>query len=240
MTKNFRPSMAERSIGRVLRKWRDDAGMTLAKACVEAGFSVATLSLNENAIKPFDPLDIMILGRVYKLPNEIWKHEVRRAEFAARERTKTIDKQSALQLNAAKDVDESYIEATTICALGADLIPRFAQTPEYRISATALGCPTYPSDDPARKAELQTNWIKSLASDETSGVTADLVVTKRAIHRLVGNPTITNAALVQLVHLSEIDSFTVQVLDDDVQADLQLLSSYMHLKFPHKQHDDVV
>lgn len=182
MTKNFRPSMTERSIGRVLRKWRNDAGMTLAEACVEAGFSVATLSLNKNAIKPFDPLDIMILGRVYKLPNEICKQEVRRAELAARERTQTKGKQSVHKLNAAKDVDESYVEATTIRAFGSDLIPRLAQTPEYRIAATALGCPTYPGDDPTLKSKLQADWIKSLASNETSGVIADLVVTKRAIH----------------------------------------------------------
>ena len=82
MTIYIRPSMAERSIGRVLWRWREDAGMSLSEACEKAGFSAATLSMMENSLRPFDPLNIMILGRVYDIPNESWKHEVRRAEFA--------------------------------------------------------------------------------------------------------------------------------------------------------------
>ncbi|MCP2247694.1 hypothetical protein LX86_006459 [Lentzea aerocolonigenes] len=240
MTRSFRPSMTERSIGRTLRKWRDDAEMSLAQACKKAGFSVATLSMTENALKPFDPLDIMILGRVYELPNETWKQLVRRAEFAVRERAQIRSKQSTLDLNAPQDVDESYLEATTICTFGADLIPRLIQTPEYSISAAGLGCPTYPYDDPARKAELYADWIKGIATSEASSMAVNIVVTKRAIQRLVGSPAITNAALIQLVHLSELDHFTVQVLDDKTRPDVQLSTSYVHLAFPHAQHDDVV
>ena len=217
--------------------WRNDTGMSLAKACETSGFSVATLSLIENGLKPLDPLDIMILGRIYELSNDVWKQEVRRAEYAANERASAESKQ---HLNAPQDADMSYLEAVTLYALGTDMLPRFVHTPEYRISATALGCPTYPGDSPARTAERHAGWIRRLASTKGSSMTVEVLVTEDAIRRVVGNPTITNAALVQLVHLSEIEHFRVQVVEHESCLDARLESSYTHLTFPHRQHDDVV
>ncbi|GGU47129.1 hypothetical protein GCM10010178_44610 [Lentzea flava] len=211
--------------------------MSLAKACETSGFSVATLSLIENGIKPLDPLDIMILGRIYELPNDTWKREVRRAEYASNERASGESKQ---RLNAPEDVDKSYLEAVTLYALGTDMLPRFVHTPEYRISATTLGCPTYPGDSPASTAERHAGWIRRLASTKGSSMTVEVLVTEDAVRRVVGNPTITNAALVQLVHLSEIEHFKVQVIEREFCLDARLESSYMHLTFPHRQHDDVV
>jgi hypothetical protein len=217
--------------------WRSDARMSLANVCQTSGFSVATLSLIENGLKPLDPLDIMILGRIYELPNDIWKREVRRAECAASERASAEKKQ---HLNAPEDVDKSYLEAVTLYALGIDMLPRLVHTPEYRISATALGCPTYPGDNPAITAERHADWIRRLASTKGSSMTVEVLVTEDAIRRVVGNPTITNAALVQLVHLSEIKHFRVQVIEHEFCLDARLESSYMHLTFPRRQHDDVV
>lgn len=240
MTVYIRPSMAERSIGSALWRWREDTGMSLAEACEKAGFSVATLSMMENSLRPFDPLNIMILGRVYDIPNETWKHEVRRAELATRARAQARTKKSSSELNATRDLDEAYLEATTICTFGADMIPRLFQTPEYRIAATALGCPTHEDDDAALRAERHTSWINDLAIDAVSSPTVDVVVTKRAIHQIVANQATTSASLVQLVHLSELDHFTVQVLDDEALPDIQPENSYCHLTFPHVQHNDVV
>lgn len=216
--------------------------MSLAKTCETSGFSVTTLSLIENAIKPLDPLDIMILGRIYGLPNEIWKREVRRAEHAANERASTESKQQLrfLSLNAPEDVDWTYLDAVTLYALGADMLPRFIHTPEYRIAATALGCPTYPGDSPTRTAERHAGWMRRIASSKGSSMTAEVLVTEDAIRRVVGNPTITNAALVQLVHLSEIERFRIQVIEHEFCLDARLESSYLHLAFPHRQHEDAV
>ncbi len=237
MTKNFRPSMAERAIGRELRRWRDDAGLSLSVACQRAGFSAATLSLTENALKPFDPLDIMLLGRIYELPNHVWKQTVKHAETAARERTENANGQhSSVELNAARDVDDAYLEALTICAFGADMIPRFLQTPEYRISATALGCPTYPADCPERTAEQQTRWTDGLTAKAGRGPTVKVLISRNAIRRVVGNPRITNAALLQLIRLSEVETFTVQVIEGEPLPE----NSFFHLSFPHQQHSDAV
>ncbi|MGZ3142513.1 Scr1 family TA system antitoxin-like transcriptional regulator [Lentzea chajnantorensis] len=237
MTTNFHPSMAERAIGRELRRWRNDAGLSLSDACKRAGFSAATLSLTENALKPFDPLDIMLLGRVYELPNHVWKQAVKRAETAVRERTQNANgQQSPVELNAARDVDDAYLEAATICAFGADMIPRFLQTPEYRISATTLGCPTYPADCPERTAEQQTRWTDGLTATAGRGPTVKVLISRKAIRRVVGSPPITNAALLQLIRLSEVETFTVQVTEGDPLPE----SSYFHLSFPHRQHGDAV
>ncbi|GLY53773.1 Scr1 family TA system antitoxin-like transcriptional regulator [Lentzea sp. NBRC 102530] len=237
MTKNFMPSMAERAIGRELRRWRNDAGLSLSVVCQRAGFSAATLSLTENALKPFDPLDIMLLGRIYELPNHVWKQTIRQAETVARERTQSANGQhSSGELNAAKDVDDAYLEAVTIRAFGADMIPRFLQTPEYRISATALGCPTYRAYCPGRTATLQTRWTDSLTAAGGHGPTVEVLISRHALRRTVGNPTITNAALLQLIRLSESEAFTVQLTDGGPLPE----SSYVHLTFPHRQHSDAV
>lgn len=237
MTKNFMPSMAERAIGRELRRWRNDAGLSLSVVCQQAGFSAATLSLTENALKPLDPLDIMLLGRIYELPNHVWKQTIRHAETLARERTQSANGQhSSGELNAARDVDDAYLEAVTIRAFGANMIPRFLQTPEYRISATALGCPTYPADYPDRTATLQARWADSLTAAGEHGPTVEVLLSKRALRRVVGNSAITNAALLQLIRLSESESFTVQLTDGGPLPE----SSYVHLTFPHRQHSDAV
>ncbi|MDX8033490.1 Scr1 family TA system antitoxin-like transcriptional regulator [Lentzea sp. BCCO 10_0856] len=237
MTTIFHPSMAERAIGRELRRWRNDAGLSLSVACKRAGFSAATLSLTENALKPFDPLDIMLLGRIYELPNHVWKQTVKRAEIAASERTQNANvPHSSVALDAARDVDDAYLEAVTICAFGVDVIPRFLQTPEYRISAAALGCPTYPADCPERTAAQQARWTDSLTARAGRGPTVKALISRDAIRRVVGNPTITNAALLQLIRLSEIETFTVQVTEGEPLPE----NSYFHLSFPHRQHGDAV
>ncbi|MFJ8966808.1 Scr1 family TA system antitoxin-like transcriptional regulator [Lentzea sp. NPDC102401] len=214
--------------------------MSLAEACTEAGFSAANLSMMENALRPFDPLNVMILGRVYGLPNEVWKRQVRRAEFAAEERRKVRYRQSAYDLDEAKDVDKSRLEAAAICAFGADAIPRLLQTADYRASITPPDALESAEQDSNRWPESQTDWLKYLAANEASNPAVDVVLTKRAIHQVVGSPAITNAALMQLVHLSDFDHFTVQVLDDEPRAEIRPESSYCHLTFPHEQHNDVV
>lgn len=239
MTTYIRPTMVERSIGRVLWRWRDDTGMSLTEACEKAGFSIALLSMAENALRPFDPLNTMILGRVYGIPNEVWKREVRRAESAAQARTQARAKKSPLDLNATRDVDEASLDATAVCAFGADAIPRLFQTPEYRRAAG----PTFPAlevDDPILQSELHATWIKNFWTDASSSPTVSIVLTRRALHRVVASEAVTSAALVQLVQLSELDDFTVQVLDDEACLSVRTESSYCHLAFPHAQHDDVV
>ncbi|USX50610.1 Scr1 family TA system antitoxin-like transcriptional regulator [Lentzea sp. HUAS12] len=237
MTRNFLPSMAERAIGRELRRWRNEAGLSLSVACQRAGFSAATLSLTENALKPFDPLDIMLLGRIYELPNHVWKQTAKLAETVTRERARSANGQHGLvELNAARDLDDAYLEAVTIRAFGAALIPRFLQTPEYRISATALGCPTYPADYPDRTAALQTRWTDSLTATGGHGPAVEVLLSRRALRQVVGNPTITNAALLQLVRLAESETFTVQLTDGEPLPEI----SYLHLAFPHRQHGDAV
>lgn len=232
--------MAERAIGRTLWKWRDETGMSLTEACKKAGFSIASLSMMENALRPFDPLNVMILGRVYELPNEIWKQQVRRADFAAKERKNVHYRQSAYDLDEAKDADDSRLEATAICAFGADAIPRLIQTADYRASTTQPNASKSANEGSGHESEPHTDWLKSLAANEASNPTVGVVLTKRAIHQVVGNPAITDAALMQLVHLSDFDHFTVQVLDDEVCAEIQPETSYCHLAFPHEQHNDVV
>ncbi|SMC85554.1 Scr1 family TA system antitoxin-like transcriptional regulator [Lentzea albidocapillata] len=239
MKNDFRASMAERSVGRVLRRWRDNLGLSLAEASAKARFSSAKLSMIENAVQPLDPLDIMVLGHVYGVPNDVWKQEVRRAEPPSSKRAIPSTPTNSLTLNAAEDVDEVYLEAATLRVFGADIIPRCLQTPGYRLAAREMGRPTYAADDAARRAEVHESWIERLSAPKSQRA-VEVLLTKDALRRVAGDPDTTNAALVQLVQLSELERFTVQVLAHESHLDTQQESSYVHLGFPHRQHNDVV
>lgn len=239
MKNDFRASMTERSVGRVLRKWRDTVGLSLAEASAKARFSSAKLSMIENAVQPLDPLDIMVLGHIYGVPNDVWKQEVRRAEPVSNKRTTPSTPTNSLTLNAAEDVDEVYLEAATLRVFGVDIIPRILQTPEYRLAAREAGRPTYATDDAARRADSHESWIKRLSVPKSQRA-VEVVLTEDAVRRVVGDPGTTNAALIQLIQLSEFERFTVQVLAHEHYLDARLGNSYLHLVFPHRQHNDVV
>lgn len=235
---DFRASMAERSVGRVLRKWREAVGQSLAEASAKARFSSAKLSMIENAVQPVDPLDVMMLGHIYGVPNDCWKREVRRAEHAADKRIAASTPVHSLALNAAEDVDEAYLDAAALRVFGADMIPRCLHTPAYRVAAREMGRPTYASDDAARRAEAHEDWINRLSAAKSQRA-VEVLLTEDAVRRVVGDPDTTNAALVQLIQLSELERFTVQVLEHASHLDARG-SSYFHLAFPHRQHNDVV
>ena len=239
MNNNFRASMAERSVGRVLRRWRDSTGQSLAEASAKAGFSGAKLSMIENAVQPLDPLDIMVLGHIYGVPNEEWKREVRRAEPLPGRRVTPSTPANTRTFDAAEDVDEVYLEAATLRMFGADIIPRVLQTPEYRLATREMGRPTYAADDATRRTEAHESWIKRLSVPNGQRA-VEVVLTEDAVRRVVGDPDTTNAELVQLIQLSESERFTVQVLVHERYLDARLGSSYVHMTFPHRHHNDVV
>jgi transcriptional regulator with XRE-family HTH domain len=236
---DYRASMAERSVGRVLRRWRDTAGLSLAEASAKARFSSAKLSMIENAVQPLDPLDIMVLGHIYGVPNDAWKREVRRAEPVSDKRATLSTPTNSLTFNAAEDVDEVYLEAATLRVFGTDIIPRCLQTPGYRLAAREMGRPTYAADDAAQRAEAHESWIERLSAPKSRRV-VEVLLTEDAVKHVAGDPDTTNAALVQLIQLSALERFTVQVLEDERYLNARLGSSYFHLVFPHRQHNDVV
>jgi hypothetical protein len=231
--------MAERSVGRVLRRWRDTVGLSLTEASAKARFSSAKLSMIENAVQPLDPLDVMVLGHVYGVSSADWKREARRAEHARDKRTAASTHANSLTLNATEDIDEAYLEAATLRVFGADMIPRCLHTPEYRLAAREIGRPTYPADSAARRTETHESWLDRLSAAKSQR-TVEVLLTEDAVRRVIGDPDTTNAALVQLIHLSELERVTVQVLRHESYLDARLGGSYFHVAFPHRQHDDVV
>lgn len=240
MGKNYYPSMAERSIARILRNWRNETSLSLAEVTDRAGISGSTLSLVENALQPPDPLDVMQLGCTYKLSHAIWKKQARRACDAERKRAGTEDGSVSAELDAVKDFHEACLEAVTVRAFGADMIPRLFQAPAYEQAAVKLGCPAHGPGTSAQKSELAERWHSRVSSDEGPVVVVEVLVTHAAIRRVVGDATTTNAALLRLVQLSKLERVTIQVVDDEDCPEAQVQGSYFHLAFPHPQHRDVV
>lgn len=237
---DYRASMAERSIGRVLWEWRDATGMSLSESSAKAGFSASKLSMMENAVQPLDTYDVMKLAHVYGVSGKVWKLECRRVEYLARQKKALSESREAnLELDATKDFDQVCLEAATLCAFGSDVIPRFVQTPDYSRAVADRGLSPYSADGSTDTAELREIWGRRL-SDSGSPISVQIVITDRAVRRIVGDPSVTHATLVCLMQLSELENFRVQVLEHDNYLDARLDSSYSHASFPHRQHNDVV
>lgn len=236
MPKDFHASMAERSIGRRLKRWRDAKGRTLAEAAELARFSSAKLSTMENAVQPLDPLDVMCVGHVNDRTHIEWKDQVKRAEAEAARRSAIQDADRTNPFNADDDFNEAFPEASTICVFGAHAIPYIFQTFSYSMSIREDHIPPLRAQ---RRDDTREEWLKSPASDETFAVYA--VIAERALRRAIpAGAGVTNAALVYLMQMSEHPNVTIQVLKHDLTMDAWLNSSYSHLSFPHVKHDDVV
>lgn len=128
MTKkdDYRPSMAERSIGRTVRLWRNQRGLSLAAAGELLGFSSAKLSMIENALRPTVQTEIIALGLTYRVKCDEWKQL---AERAARETNKRADDASAL--NAAEDFEDVCLEVSALRASGTDVLCQLLQSQKY-------------------------------------------------------------------------------------------------------------
>jgi hypothetical protein len=236
MPKDFRASMAERSIGRTLRMWRDQKGRTLTEAAKLARFSSAKLSLMENAVQPLDPLDVMCVGHINDRTASEWKDQVRRAQAEMTRRAAMEEVDKANTFNPDEDFIEAFPEASIICTFGAHAIPYILQTFSYSMSIHEDRISPVRAQ---RRDDARELWLGNPNSKETFAVYA--VIAERALRRSIsGGPGVANAALVNLMELSAHANVTIQVLESDSTVDAWLKSSYCHLSFPNVKHDDVV
>lgn len=120
MTKRdaYRPSMAERSVGRAVRRWRDERGLSLAEAGRLLGFSSAKLSMIENALRPIDQAEAIALGIAYRVMPDAWQ----RAAACANDGS---------VLDAAEDFEDVHTEVTAVRAYGENVITRLLQSHGY-------------------------------------------------------------------------------------------------------------
>lgn len=110
--------MAERSVGRSTRRWRDTRGLSLTEAGTLLGFSSAKLSMIENALRPTNQAETIALGIAYRVKPDAWQ---RAAAYA----------NDGSTLDVAADFEDVHTEVSTVRAYGDDVITRLLQSHGY-------------------------------------------------------------------------------------------------------------
>ncbi|MFJ5992960.1 helix-turn-helix domain-containing protein [Lentzea sp. NPDC092896] len=228
MAKEFQATALERAIGRQLAGWRDERGLSLAEAGQRVGFSSAKLSTMENAVQRSQPVDIMALGYVYKVPTPEWQTVVLRAQHADRARRISDE----LTFEPAADVANLVFEAMVLRAFTTDLVPAVFQLPGYSNAVM--------QDDPVRSAQLamvREAWATRLRDSDP--LTVQAVLPEGALRLVIGGPRAMKAQLLHLMEVSEHPTVSVQVVPFAAGTYPAMGCPFTLLEFPHRQHNDV-
>ncbi|MEU3648767.1 helix-turn-helix transcriptional regulator [Lentzea sp. NPDC034063] len=232
MPKDFRATTLERAIGRQLAGWRDERELSLTEAGQRVGFSSAKLSMMENAVQPSAPVDIMALGYVYKVPTPEWQALLVRAQYA--ERMRACSAGNSRVFDPAADFPNLVFEATLLQVFTTDLVPTMLQLPEYTNAVEQ-------SDDPVRTARLamaREAWASRLSDKDP--LTVHAVFPEAVLWPVVGGPRVMKAQMLHLMEVSEHPAVSVQVVPRGAGAYPAMGSPFTLLRFPHRQHNDVV
>ena len=229
MPKDFRATALERAVGRTLAGWRNARDLSLAEAGGRVGFSGAKLSMMENAMQPSAPFDIMALGYVYKVSTPEWQFVMSQSQHAAEVRaTKRPERQI---FDPAADVPHLVADATLLRTFTMDMVPNVFQLAGYTDAASD-------GDDPVKAsvtASVRESWASRSEGNDPLAVEA--VLPEAVLRQVVGGARLMKAQLLRLMEVSELPNVSLRVVP---VASPAMGCSFTWLRFPHRQHDDVV
>src|SRR3954465_6991601 len=125
MTEAFRPTAAERPIGRELERGRPPPALSLVELGRLVGCSNAKLSKLENALWAVAPGDVIAIGMACKIDDDERNALFDKATWARRNRL--LDDDTVI-FDAARDYIELEFEASMVQTFRIDLVPGLFQT----------------------------------------------------------------------------------------------------------------
>jgi transcriptional regulator with XRE-family HTH domain len=235
MTDAFRPTAAERAIGRELERWRRSRDLSLVELGRLVGCSNAKLSKLENALWPVAPGDVVAIGMACKIDDDERNALFDQATWARRQRLLGAD---TVIFDAARDYIQLEFEASKLRAFKIDLVHGLFQTADYiRASAQA--------DDPVRAGVTALQQIKLRAErqERLTGkdpLQVEAVFPEAVIRVMTGGPRVMKDQLLYLMKLAELANVRIQVIPFSAGAYPAPGSPFEWLSFSHELHDDVV
>nr|WP_221333208.1 helix-turn-helix transcriptional regulator [Nocardia transvalensis] len=202
--------MPRRQLGRYLRDWRTQAGLTIAEAARLMEWGASTLQrLEKGQADRIRTIDIQELCRIYGIPDDIG------------EGLKGLAQQAAVKSwwHAYGDlIPENFdvyvgLEASAqrLTSYQSELVPGLLQTAEYARALNGLG---YPDDTDAeldRRVQLRLQR-QALITRKTHPATVDVVLGESVLRRVVGSARVMAAQLRHLADLSTRDNVGLRVL----------------------------
>ncbi len=203
-------TLPRRQLGRYLRDWRTQGGLTIAEAARLMEWGASTLQrLEKGQADRIRTIDIQELCRIYGIPDEI------------ADGLKGLAQQAAVKSwwHAYGDlIPENFdvyvgLEASALRLVSyqSELVPGLLQTADYARALNRLG---YPEDTEAeldRRVQLRLQR-QALITRKAHPATVDVVLDESVLRRVVGSARVMAAQLRHLADLSTRDNVTLRIL----------------------------
>ncbi|WP_328412537.1 helix-turn-helix domain-containing protein [Nocardia sp. NBC_00403] len=209
-TDNASSTLPRRQLGRYLRDWRTQAGLTIAEASKLMEWGASTLQrLEKGQADRIRTIDIQELCRIYGIPDEL------------ADGLKGLAQQAAVKSwwHAYGDlIPENFdvyvgLEASAqqLTSYQSELVLGLLQTADYAWALNRLG---YPNDSDAeldRRVQLRLQR-QALITRKASPAIVDVVLHESVLHRVVGGAKVMAAQLRHLADFSTRENVSLRIL----------------------------
>jgi len=232
------PTVKRRRLAAELRRYREQAKLTIDDVAGGLEWSTAKISRIENARVTVLPRDTKFLMRSYGVAegSETW------------EALLTLSRQSRQKGwwhtygDAIADWFETYVgleaSASTLRTYESEFVPGLFQTEAYARAVHRAGMPAADDDEISRHVAVRMARQELLAEPDAPELW--VVVNEAAIRRVVGGPLAMREQLSRLTEATRLPNVTLQVLPFSVGAHAAMAGAFMILGFPEPADPDVV
>ncbi|MGN9918471.1 helix-turn-helix domain-containing protein [Micromonospora palomenae] len=209
MTEDVGSTVPRRQLGRLLRQFRTEAGVTLDAAAEALEYSRQKIWRIESGLGPVRVLDVKAMCELYHVSPEMT--EAMRG-LAAETKSKGW-------WHAYGDAVPSWFElyvglesaASRLRGYDESLIPGILQTKEYAHSLYRLGR-TLSDEERERAVQVRLQRQALLMRRLPAAPRLESVLSEAVLRRIVGGPAVMTAQLDHLLKLSELPNVSVKVL----------------------------
>jgi transcriptional regulator with XRE-family HTH domain len=217
------PTVRRRELGALLRRLRNENGLTVEQAAERLLFSMSKLSRMETGQGIATARDIRDLCELYGVTDE-----------SERERLTNLAREGKQQAwwHSYDLAYETYVgleaEAVAISAFQSSVVHGLLQTADYARAGHEGAMPRLGPEQIERQIEAKLTRQHVLAQHRPPHFSA--ILDEAALHRVVGGRRVMAAQLARIVEMSELPNVVVQVLPFGVGAHPALESNFAILE----------
>jgi len=225
-----------RLLGRQLRQYREERGITVAEAAEFLGVRPPTLYRIEKGAQAILPRNVRLLCQLYRIGAPLLDNLLARAERC---------NEPGWWVSYSDSVPDWFAEyvglesdAAEIWTYEAELIPGLLQTADY-VRAVASAAQDADEGEVQRLVEFRkARQDRITAPDNPPALHA--VLNEAVLRRIVGDPEVMRTQLHHLLDVAQYEHVTLQVLPFSAGAHAAMTGSFTMLRFPEGLEMDVV
>lgn len=232
------PTVKRRRLAAELRRYRDQADLTIEEVADRLEWSSAKISRIENSRVSVLPRDVKFLLSVYGLTeqDDTWELLL---SLARESRSRGWWQQYG---EAVPDWFEVYVgleaEATTIAAYDAEFMPGLLQTADYTRAVHKAYLFTATDDEIEQRVQVRMARQARLTTEDAPEVW--FVLNEAVIRRKIGGRAVMHDQLTHLGAATELPNVTVQVIPFEAGAHPSMDGAFSILGFPQETDPHIV